>query len=104
MAEEPVVLVLFHFPPKTAAREVTKLSQQLYGRTVRTWKGRYEYHRDGVLETIPHRRLGRGAIVLRKRDWKTVKELLDEFGAVAETRIIQPTREDTTALRDIPPK
>lgn len=98
MVEDPVVLVLFHLPPGTAAREVTKLSQRLYGRTVHTWKGRYEYHRDGVLETIPHRRLGRGTIVLRKRDWRVVKALLKEFGAKTEVRLIQPTREDLTAL------
>lgn len=98
MAREPVVLILFHLPPKAPSREVTKLSQRLYGRTVWTWEGRYEYHKDGVLKDLPHRRLGRGAIVLRQRHLGKVRAVLEEFGALAEVRVIRPTREDLRAL------
>jgi hypothetical protein len=100
--EGAVVLLLFHLPERSPATEATKLSQRLYGRTVSTWSGRYHYSRPGLLTQIPHRRIGRGALVLWKRDVEAVLALLGQVEAVVEVREVKPLDEDLRELRRVP--
>ncbi len=97
--EGRVVLLLFHLPEGRAPREATKLSQRLYGRTVTTWAGKYHYERPGILSEAPHRRVGRGALVLWQKDTGRVLELLGQVGARVELREITPLDEDLRVLR-----
>jgi hypothetical protein len=97
--EGSVVLLLFHLPEKSPPRVATQLSQRLYGRTVSTWSGKYHYPRPGLLTQIPHRRVGRGALVLWKRDVGKVVTLLGQVGAAAEVREVKPLAEDLRELR-----
>lgn len=102
-AEGPVVVLIFHLSPGLPPREATKLSQRLYGRTVSTWSGRYHYRRPGVLEGVPHRRLGPGELILWKKDEAKVRALLGQVGAQIEVRTITPLEEDLRALRKAAP-
>ena len=97
-----VVLLLFQLPERSPARAATKLSQRLYGRTVSTWSGKYHYPRPGLLTQIPHRRVGRGALVLWRRDVGAVLALLGQVGAKVEVREVTHLDEDLRELRRTP--
>jgi hypothetical protein len=96
-----VVLLIFHLPKGIAPSEATKLSQRLYGRTAITWSGKYRYRRPGLLEGVPHRRVGRGILVLWARDAGKVLQLLGQVRAPTEVRVIEPLPEDLRQLRAI---
>lgn len=95
---EKVVLLLFQAPARAHRGSMTRLSQKLYGRTVRSPRSAREYAYHGLLDGIPHRRLGRGAMVLFARDLPAVETLLRSYGMKLEVRVILPTVQDRRAL------
>jgi hypothetical protein len=97
--DSEVVILVFRLPPKVPNLRVSKFCQRLYGQSVSSWGGKYRYRRTGVLDGIPHRKLLRGVVMVRRSDVGAVLEVLKEFGAVTELRVIQPTREDLARLR-----
>ena len=63
-----------------------------------TWKGRYSYHRHGLLDDIPHRRLGRSAVIIRiEGAWKGERFLRDHLNEFHIRRIVL-TAEDMKQL------
>ena len=92
-----VILVLW-FPPKTPQPTQNRFSQRFYGQDVSTWGGKYEYRRRGLLDDLPHRKLRRGVVILRKRDLEEVEMFLAGWDINHETRAITPTEEDGQAL------
>jgi hypothetical protein len=94
-----VVILIFRLPPKTPNLSVSKFCQRLYGQSVSSWGGKYRYRRTGVLDGVPHRKLLRGVVMIRRSDADSVLGVLKEFGATTELRVIRPTREDLIALR-----
>lgn len=46
--------------------ERDKFCRNLLGRTVKTHHGKYVHHVEGLLDTIPHIRIGRGVIIVKK--------------------------------------
>ncbi len=94
-----VVILVFRLPPKTPPLVSNKFCQRLYGQEVSSWGGRYRYRRAGLLDKIPHRRLGRGVVIVRERDLGTIIEFLSEWKAATEWRAIKPTVEDCDCLR-----
>ncbi|MCL4356766.1 MAG: hypothetical protein M1460_02745 [Candidatus Thermoplasmatota archaeon] len=51
-----------------------------------------------MLDSIPHRKLLRGVIIIRKVDLEDVMKLLNEWNAVVDQRKIEPTEEDLKML------
>ena len=96
-----VLLLVFRLPPKLPNVRVSQFCQRLYGQSVSSWGGKYRYRRRGVLDGIHHRKLLRGVVLVRRAEVGPVLEVLREFGASVEVRVIQPTREDLAALRSI---
>lgn len=93
-----VVILLVGLPPKTPQPVANRFVQKFYGQDAITREGHYRYHKVGLLDQIPHRKLRRGAILLREKDRARVEEFLDEWGALREVRVIHPTPEDLEAL------
>ena len=98
-----VVILVFRLPPKVPNVRASQFCQRLYGQSVSSWGGKYRYHRTGVLDRIPHRKLLRGVVLLRRSDVGPVLSVLEEFHAQVEVRLVQPTREDLAALRKAGP-
>ena len=94
-----VVVLVFRLPPKAPNVRASQFCQRLYGQSVSSWGGKYRYRRKGVLDGIPHRKLLRGVVLLRRSDVGPVLNVLDEFHAQVEVRVVQPTREDLAALQ-----
>ncbi len=101
--ESEVVILVFRLPPKVPNVRASQFCQRLYGQSVSSWGGKYRYRRRGALDAIPHRKLLRGVVVLRRSEAGPVLSVLEEFRAVVEVRAIRPTREDLTALRKAAP-
>ena len=95
-----VCILVFHLPKKMNNMDLGKFVKRFYGQETSTQKGKYRYRRKGLLDQIPHRKLLRGVIIIRKSDLETVMKLLIEWNAVVDQRIIEPTEEDLKMLRE----
>ncbi len=74
--------------------------QKFYGQDSTSWKGKYTYLRHGFLEEIPHRKLLRGLIILRKEDAENVIDLLSKYDFTVYLRAIKLTIDDDNVLRN----
>jgi len=92
-------IILFQFPEKTEHGVINKFMQKFYGQDSSSWNGRYRYHRHGFLEDIPHRKLQRGVIVLRKEDREKVLDFLGEYSLTLHVREVKLTPDDEDILR-----
>jgi hypothetical protein len=93
-------ILVFHLPKKMNNSDLGKFMKRFYGQETSTQKGKYRYRRKGLLDQIPHRKLLRGVIIIRKSDLETVMKLLNQWNAVVDQRIIEPTEEDLKMLRE----
>lgn len=75
------------------------LVKKLYGQETSSHKGRYRYHRKGLLDEVPYQKLIRGVLIVRMKDKNRVVELLKSFNAEVHIRHIVLTPEDIKALR-----
>jgi len=91
-------MILFHFPARTPHGTINKFMQSFYGQDSTSWKGKYTYHRHGLLDDIPHRKLLRGVIILRNEDVSRVLEFLGKYRLTLHVREIKLTREDENLL------
>ena len=93
-------LIVFKLPPKKKNVEVSKFCQKFYGQDSSSWGGKYRYHRPGLLNNIPHRKLLRGVIVINKKDLETVLEFLKGYDAQVHVREVKLTEKDENSLSD----
>ena len=78
-----------------------KLCRKLLGRTVKTHKGKYTHHVKGLLDDIPHIRIGRGILIINKTDEANVSNFLKEQGVEDMfIRDIILTKEDISKLKN----
>src|SRR3990172_3607633 len=61
--------------------EKTKFFKKLYGwtQTVPGKKKKYEYHREGVLDEMPHKRISQSAFIIPEEDLKRITQFFDEW-------------------------
>ena len=91
-------MILFHFPEKTAHGTINKFMQKFYGQDSTSGNGKYKYHRHGLLESIPHRKLLRGVLILRNEDAGKVLEFLGQYSLTLHVREIKLTQDDEKTL------
>ncbi len=70
--------ILLVFKPKKylSQAERTDIRRKLYGFTDFSSFGRYRYLREGLLAKIPHQRIMRGVLLIRKQDCPKVLAIL----------------------------
>ena len=93
-------IILFHFPEKTAHGTINKFMQKFYGQDSTSWNGKYTYHRHGLLESIPHRKLLRGLLILRNEDTAKVINFLEHYSLTMHVREIKLTLDDEKILSE----
>jgi hypothetical protein len=78
-----------------------KLCRKLLGRTVKTHKGKYTHRVKGLLDTVPHIYIGRGALIINKTDEKKLSNFFKDHG-VKEVfiRDVILIKEDIDKLND----
>ena len=69
--------------------EISRFCQKFYGQNTSSHGGKYRYQRRGLLDSIPHRKLSRGVIVLRKEDLDVVVQLLKDYTSEIHVRKIE---------------
>ena len=92
------IMILFQFPEKTDHVTINKFMQKFYGQDSTSWKGKYRYHRHGLMEDIPYRKLLRGVIILRKDDRDKVLDFLGSYSLKCHVREVKLTSEDEEKL------
>jgi hypothetical protein len=92
-------VVIFKLPPRKKNVELSKFCQRFYGQDTSSGKGKYRYHRHGLLDDIPHRKLLRGVIIIRSCDLEKVLEFLESYDATVHCREINLIKEDKEILK-----
>jgi len=92
------VLVVFHLPEGSSLTEHRGFRRVVYGEETSSHGGQYRYRRRGVLDEVPHVRLYWGAVIVGKEDWRKLRRVLQERGAVYHDREVIPTAADRKAL------
>jgi hypothetical protein len=61
--------------------EKTKFFKQLYGwtQTIPGKKKEYEYHREGVLDEVPHKKIAQSAFIIPEEDFEKIAEFFEEW-------------------------
>ena len=72
--------------------------KKFYGQETTSHGGRYRYRRRGLLDEIPHVKLGRGVLIVRREDLGKVTSLLGNFEATFAIRDVVLTQNDRQAL------
>jgi hypothetical protein len=92
-------VVIFRIYARSNQRVANIFTQKLYGQDTRTHRGKYAYHKHGLLEDIPHIRLIRGAIMVRRQDTPRVEAFLKEYGAEYYIRTVELEPSDQKRLK-----
>jgi len=87
-------IIVFSLPPKRKSVEISKFCQKFYGQDTSSWGGKYRYHRHGLLDDIPHRKLLRGVILIYEGDLEIVLKFLEKYQARIHTREVNLIEED----------
>ena len=91
-------LIVFYLPPKTSKNIHNQFRKKIYGEDTSSWKGRYHYHREGILDTILHVKFYKGVVIVLPEDEPIFSKKLKEFNAIIHVRKIELTLEDRQSL------
>lgn len=91
-------IIIFRLPPKTKNTNLSKFCQKFYGQDTSSGHGKYRYHRHGLLDGIPHCKLLRGVIIIKKEDVEKVQSFLRGYNAEVHVRTIELSDEDRKIL------
>jgi hypothetical protein len=95
---EAGTILIFRMYAKSNQKVANIFTQKLYGQNTRTHHGKYTYHKRGLLEEIPHIRLIRGVIIVRRQDAPRVEAFLKEYKAEYYIRTIELEPSDQKKL------
>ena len=93
-------LLIFSLPAKRKNVEISKFCQKFYGQDTSSWGGKYHYHRQGLLDDIPHRKLLRGVIIINTENLEIILEFLKGYGAQVHVREVKLTETDENILNE----
>jgi hypothetical protein len=98
MAQETGLLVVFHLPEGSSTAQHRTFRRRIYGEETSSWGGRYQYHRKGILDSIPHVFLYWGIVIVKKSDAPRLIERIKENGGLVETLVVQLRKSDKMVL------
>jgi hypothetical protein len=91
-------ILVFQLPSNKKNAEISKFCQKFYGQDTSSWGGKYNYHRHGLMDDIPYRKLSRGVIIIKKKYLDIVLKFLEEYNAQVYVREIILTEDDKNIL------
>ena len=92
-------IVAFRLPSGTDTNTLNKFVRGFYGQDSKSWNGRYEFHRKGILEDISFRKFIRGVIIILDSDLQMVLEYLERYKAEYFVGIITRSPESDKATK-----
>lgn len=93
-------IIIFSLRKGMNATEKNEFCHYFYGHDTSSWKGKYRYHRHGLLDDIPHRKIARSVIIIRSSDLDRVKDYVKDKVEEVHVRTIVLTEEDIRALKE----
>jgi len=91
-------IIVFRIMSNKGHRVANRFVQRLYGQDTTSQKGKYKYHKKGLLEDIPHIRLIRGVIIVPDVFSDQIEEFMGEFGAEFYIRNVVLEKDDKRKL------
>jgi hypothetical protein len=88
-------------PTELTRREIDRFQGELNGRDIRSNYGKYTYHREGLLDRIPHIKPVRSVIVVLPEFSGEILDLLRRYRAEIFARDIILERQDIRKLKGI---
>jgi len=98
MKEAIGTLLVFHLLPGTPRSIHNRYMKKLYGEETSSWKGKYHYHRKGLLDEIPHQKLYTGVIIVQSKNAHRVLTFLGQYFAIIHVRKVKLTKDDCRVL------
>lgn len=98
------ILIAYRLKKPHDPNTASALVKKLYGQETSSHGGKYSYRREGLLDTMPSRKLIRGVLILREedkdknKDKDKVVELLEDFDTEIHVREGVLTAEDINVL------
>lgn len=92
-------IVVFRLPKKSEQRRLNQFCKRFYGQETSSHGGTYRYRRKGLLDSIPHRKLTRGVVIVLEKDVEIVLKFLKDFKAEVHIREVVLTPGDKRVLR-----
>ena len=93
------IIITFNISPKEVPRKgIVNLHRKLYGYKDHSQHGKYEYHRPGLLDEIPHLNPNRSVIITFKKDALKVINLLKNYTNQIFTREVLLTKKDLESM------
>ena len=74
-------IIAFRLPRGTDTNELNKFVRGLYGQDSKSWSGKYEFHRKGIMEEMPFRKFIRGVIILSDSNLEEVILYFNKYKA-----------------------
>ena len=71
--------VIFYSQKKIAPKQRTKFKKELAGHNDASHGGRYKYRIEGVLDKISYIKPSKGALILKKKDYLKIIQILDKY-------------------------
>ncbi len=75
-----------------------RFRKELLGYTDFSNKGRYKYHRTGLLDSVPHIKLIRSIFIIKKENREKFITFLDKYNAKYFVRDVRLTEDDIAKL------
>lgn len=93
-------IIIFRILKNAGHTKTNNFCKKFYGQDTSCQKGKYKYRRQGLLDEIPHRKLIRGVLIIKKKDTPKIVKFLKEYGAEFHTRNITLTASDKQKLKE----
>lgn len=75
-------ILVYALPEGSTQVDRVKFRQRLLGADTSSWEGRYEYHRAGLLDEVPHWYVMPGVLLVGADDGDRVQAFLKEWKAL----------------------
>lgn len=92
-------IIIFSLRKDMNPTEKNEFCHYFYGHDTSSWKGKYRYHRHGLLDDIPHRKIAKGVIIIRSEDLERVKGYVKDKVGEIQIRTVELTEEDVNILK-----
>jgi hypothetical protein len=91
-------LIAFVIYSKGDRTKSSKFSKKFYGQDTSSHSGKYRYRKKGFLDNVPHIKLIRGVIIVKKEDIDRVLSFLSHYDLKILIRNVELKKEDIQIL------
>jgi len=93
------ILVCYKLDKKQFSQVVrNRFRKEFLGYTDFSNNGKYKYHRSGLLDSIPHNKLIRSVLILKKEDSDKIITFLNKYNATYFVREVRLTEDDIAKI------